>query len=222
MLTSAQIASERLSQSGDPKVAQAMPRLERALGRAVKLATGVLTYGKSDEPAPAPVAVRLAPAVEAAAEETGLSPEGVHLDLRVDPRAQVSADPDQLHRILVNLMRNGREAIQSHPTAGRTGVITISLEQRDQTSLIRVADNGPGVPERVQARMFQPFSGSGRPDGAGLGLAIARELAQAHGGDVALVETGPMGTTFEVRLPGVPDAAGPTARKPRTTEPKNA
>ena len=54
MLTSAQIASERLAQSGDPKVAQALPRLERALDRAIKLATDVLAYGKSEEPAPAP------------------------------------------------------------------------------------------------------------------------------------------------------------------------
>jgi signal transduction histidine kinase len=221
MLTSAQIASERLAQSGDPKVAQAMPRLERALGRAVKLATGVLAYGKSEEPAPAPVAVRLGPAVEAAAEDAGLSPDGVRLVSQVDPRAQVSADPDQLHRILVNLMRNGREAIQSEATAGRAGAITVSLEQRDEASLIRVADNGPGVPDRVQARLFQPFSGSGRPDGAGLGLAIARELAQAHGGDVVLVDTGPTGTTFAVRLPGAPEAAA-AARKPRTTEPRSA
>jgi signal transduction histidine kinase len=222
MLTSAQIASERLAQSGDPKVAQAMPRLERALGRAVKLATGVLAYGKSEEPAPAPVAIRLGPAVEAAAEDAGLSPDGVHLDSRIDPRSQVSADPDQLHRILVNLMRNGREAIQSDARDGRIGAITISLEQRDETSLIRLADNGPGVPDRVQARLFQPFSGSGRPDGAGLGLAIARELAQAHGGDVALIETGPMGTTFEVRLPGAPEAAAAPQRRPKTAEPKSA
>jgi signal transduction histidine kinase len=119
-------------------------------------------------------------------------------------------------------MRNGREAIQSHSTDGGAGVISISLEQRDETSLIRIADNGPGVPERVQARMFQPFSGSGRPDGAGLGLAIARELAQAHGGDVVLVETGPMGTTFEVRLPGAPDPAATAPRRSKAAEPKGA
>jgi len=222
MLTSAQIASERLAQSGDPKVAQAMPRLERALDRAVKLATDVLAYGKSEEPAPALVAVSLAPAIEAAAEDAGLSPEGVKLESTIDARAQVMADPDQLHRILVNLMRNGREAIQSDPGARKAGVIAVSLERRDEASLIRVADNGPGVPERVRARLFQPFSGSGRPDGAGLGLAIARELAQAHGGDVVLAETGPTGTSFEVRLPGAPRPAAAPARKPRTAEPKSA
>ena len=222
MLTSAQIASERVAQSGDPKVAQAMPRLERALDRAVKLATDVLAYGKSEEAAPAPIAVNLAPAVEAAAEDAGLSPETVRLESSIDPRAQVSADPDQLHRILVNLMRNGREAIQSAPGARKAGVIAVSLDRRDGASLIRVADNGPGVPDRVRARLFQPFSGSGRPDGAGLGLAIARELAQAHGGDVVLAETGPTGTTFEVRLPGAPEAAAAPQRRPRAAEPKSA
>jgi signal transduction histidine kinase len=220
MLTSAQIASERLAQSGDPKVARAMPRLERALDRAVKLATDVLAYGKSEEAAPSPTLVRLAPAVEAAAEDAGLGPEGVRLDSAIDPAARVSADPDQLHRILVNLMRNGREAIQSDPGAGRIGAIAVSLTQADETSRIRIADNGPGVPQRVQARLFLPFSGSGRPDGAGLGLAIARELAQAHGGDVTLTETGPMGSTFELRLPGAPAPAEDT--RPAARASRNA
>ena len=223
MLTSAKMASERLAQSGDPRVAQAMPRLERALDRAVKLATGVLAYGKSEEAAPSLVTLRLAPAIEAAAEDAGLTPEGVRLHMAVAARLQVNADPEQLHRILVNLMRNGREAIQSDPGSGRKGVIAVTAEARDETCLIRVADNGPGVPERVQARLFQAFSGSGRPDGAGLGLAIARELAQGHGGDVSLVETGPMGTTFEVRLPGAPEPAEtgrPASRKTKPAEPE--
>jgi signal transduction histidine kinase len=66
------------------------------------------------------------------------------------------------------------------------------------------------------------LSGSGRPDGAGLGLAIARELAQAHGGDVVLAETGPTGTTFEVRLPGAPEPAAAPQRRPKAAEPKSA
>jgi signal transduction histidine kinase len=81
-------------------------------------------------------------------------------------------------------------------------------------SLIRVTDNGPGVPERARERLFQPFAGSGRPDGAGLGLAIARELAQGHGGDLTLVSTGPKGTTFELRLPAPPASATPRRRRP--------
>ena len=219
MLTSAQIASERLAQSGDPKVAQALPRLERALDRAIKLATGVLTYGKTEEPAPTPVAMPLAPAIQAAAEDAGLTADGVCLRSTVTRSLCVTADPEQLHRILVNLMRNGREAIQSDPGAGRKGVIAVSAAQQDEQVILRVADNGPGVPERIQPRLFQPFSGSGRPEGAGLGLAIARELAQAQGGDLTLAETGPMGAVFEVRLPAAP-AIPDDERENRRARPK--
>ncbi len=214
MLTSARMASERMAQSGDPKVAQALPRLERALDRAIKLATGVLAYGKSEEPAPAPAVLRLAPALDAAAEDAGLTAEGVCLRSSAPRTACVNADPEQLHRILVNLMRNGREAIQSDPGAGRKGMISVSLVEEGALLVVRVADNGPGVPERVQPKLFQPFAGSGRPEGAGLGLAIARELAQAQGGDLTLAETGPMGSVFEVRLPAAP----PTPDDERTAK----
>ena len=209
MLTSAQIASERLAQSGDPKVAQALPRLERALDRAVTLASNVLAYGKSEEATPTLDTLWLAPAVEGAAEDAGLTPEGVRLALEVDPRARVLADAEQLHRILVNLLRNARQAIAGQaPSEGEAkGVVTVSLRQEGEISLIRLADSGPGVPDKIKARLFQPFAGSSRADGAGLGLAIARELAQAHGGDLTLAETGPDGAVFELKLPGAPAPA---------------
>ena len=207
MLTSAQIASERLAGLKDPTVRQALPRLERALDRAVTLASGVLAYGKSQEAPPEPRPTPLAPAVEAAAEEARLSPEGVRLESQVGLDDQVLADPDQLHRILVNLMRNAREAIEHQEGRSQPGVVTVGVSYADNLTTLRVADNGPGVPERMRERLFQPFAGSGRPEGAGLGLAIARELAQGHGGDLALIEPGPPGAVFEVRLPGAPKRA---------------
>jgi signal transduction histidine kinase len=209
MLTSAQIASERLAQSGDPQVAQALPRLERALDRAVHLASDVLAYGKSEEAAPALQPLHLLPALEAAAEDAGLTEDGVRLASAVGGDARVSADPEQLHRILVNLLRNAREAILGEPAAGGQGRVSVTLEARDGASVITLADTGPGVPERLQARLFQPFAGSGRPGGAGLGLAIARELAQGHGGDLQLIRTGPAGAAFELRLPGALEPQSP-------------
>lgn len=207
MLTSAQIASERLAALKDPKVTQALPRLERALDRAVKLASDVLAYGKTQEAAPEPRPIRLAAVIENAAEEARLSENGVRLDSRVGAADQVIADPDQLHRILVNLLRNAREAIEHQEGRSVPGVVALSLAEVDGASVIRVADNGPGLPERAKDRLFQPFAGSGRPDGAGLGLAIARELAQGHGGDLTLAESGPAGAVFEIRLPGAPGRA---------------
>ncbi|MDB5477211.1 MAG: sensor histidine kinase [Phenylobacterium sp.] len=207
MLTSAQIASERLAALKDPKVTQALPRLERALDRAVKLASGVLAYGKTQEAAPETKTLRLGPAIAAAAEEARLSRDGVRLVSQVDAGDQVIADPDQLHRILVNLMRNAREAIEHQEGRTGPGAVTIAVSYPEGLTLLRLADNGPGVPERMRERLFQPFAGSGRPDGAGLGLAIARELAQGHGGELALADSSPAGAVFEVRLPGAPGPA---------------
>jgi signal transduction histidine kinase len=200
MLTSAQMASDRLAASGDPKVAQAMPRLERALDRAVKLAQNVLDYGKSEEAAPQPVQVALAAAAAAAGEDAGLSPDGVRLKIDLPRGFKVSADPDQLDRILVNLFRNARQALEAAEPK-RVGVIRLSAGAADGLAVIRIADNGPGLPERAQANLFQPFLGSGRPGGAGLGLAIARDLARGHGGDLELVDSSETGAVFALTLP---------------------
>ena len=212
MLTGAQLASERLAALKDPKVSQALPRLERALDRAVKLASDVLAYGKTQEAAPETQTVRLAEALAEAAAEARLADSGVKLASKVAAADQVIADPDQLHRVLVNLLRNARQAIEHQEGRDDVGRIEVSLEAVGGASLIRISDNGPGVPARIRERLFQPFAGSGRPDSTGLGLAIARELAQGHGGDLTLSVTGEAGTVFELRLPGAP---GPKIRARR-------
>ncbi|MCC7265706.1 MAG: HAMP domain-containing histidine kinase [Caulobacteraceae bacterium] len=204
MLTSAQLASERLAAIGDPQVARALPRLERALNRATRLSTEVLAYGKTEEAAPEAQPTPLLPALEAAAEEAGLGVGSARLEAQVAAGAQMLADPDQLHRILVNLMRNARQAIAGQAGRAEGGRVSVHLSQDAEASRLRIGDDGPGVPPKARERLFQPFGGSTNPEGAGLGLAIARELAQGHGGDLTLVETGPGGTVFELMLPGAP------------------
>lgn len=201
MLTSAQMASERLSSSSDPLVATALPRLERALGRASTLARNVLAYGKTEEPPPQRKKMLLARAVAAAAEDAGLEPEGVRLARDLPARFTVNADPDQLHRILVNLMRNARQAIEAAPERDGKGAVTVTAETRDGMAIIGLRDDGPGIPARLAGRLFEPFVSGGRTDGTGLGLTISRELAANHGGSLVLLDTGPQGTRFELRLP---------------------
>ena len=201
MLTSAQLASERLSGSGDPKVEQALPRLERALDRAVTLASNVLTFGSSAEPAPLKRPTPLRAALEAAADDAGLEPDGIALIDRVDAEASVQADPEQLHRILVNLLRNARQAIDGVGARSGRGSVIAEATRAEGATLLTLGDDGPGLPARARANLFQPFAGSARRGGAGLGLAISRELAQGHGGDLTLVSTGPEGTVFQIRLP---------------------
>ena len=201
MLTSAQMASERLASSPDPRVAQAMPRLERALGRAVKLAEGVLAYGKSEEPAPQVSTLPLRAALIAAAEDAGLTEAGVKLIVRAPRGMTLLADPDQVHRLLVNLFRNAKEAIQTAGCPNGPGMIRAGADAVGEHVLITLGDNGPGIPERVRERLFQPFSSSLRPEGTGLGLAISRELARGHGGELELAGSSPKGATFALRLP---------------------
>ena len=205
MLTSAQMASERLAASPDPAVAKALPRLERALGRAAALSRNVLEYGRSEEPPPQKTRVVLTQALTLAAEDAGLDAEGVRLVKQLPPRFAVEADPDQLYRILVNLMRNARQAIEADP--GRPaerrgkGAITVSAFAEEGFSVVRIADDGPGIPARLAERLFEPFVSSKSSDGTGLGLTISRELAALHGGELRLADSGAAGATFELRLP---------------------
>jgi signal transduction histidine kinase len=134
------------------------------------------------------------------AEEVGQSlAEVVHGDavwaVHAPDNPMVDADRDQLFRVLSNL---GRNALQ----AGATRV-EVSARSTGERIIIDVADNGPGLPPRARERLFQPFSGSARPGSSGLGLAIARELMRAHGGDIRLVRSTGEGSTFELELPEV-------------------
>lgn len=67
--------------------------------------------------------------------------------------------------------------------------------------MIDIGDDGPGLPPKALANLFQPFAGSARPGGTGLGLAIAREVMRAHGGDIVLSESTAHGTLFRLSLP---------------------
>ena len=209
MLTSAQLASERLASSDDPHVAKAMPRLERALSRAAALTRNVLDYGKSEEPAPVLILIPLAAAAEAAGEDAGLEASGVKLVRDIPARFTVHADSDQLHRILVNLMRNARQAVEGDAgrrerrgsNARNLGQVRLSALNEDGVNILRIEDDGPGIPPRLSERLFEPFVSGKASEGTGLGLTISRELAANHGGELRLVHTGPEGTTFELRLP---------------------
>jgi len=198
MLSSAQMVTERLAKSGDPSVSQALPRLERALNRAVRLAEDVLAYGRTEEAPPTKVGVPLTPAALAAAEDAGLSSDGVPLVFELEEGLVADADPEQLHRILVNLFRNAREALEA--TKGSGGRIWLAGEIHDRSLHLRIIDNGPGLPDRVRQRLFQAFASSGRPGGAGLGLAISRELARAQGGDLELLKSDAEGAVFQLTL----------------------
>lgn len=200
ILSSAQLASDRLASIDDPVVQRLAPRLVAALDRAVSLAANTLRYGRAEERAPVRQLLVLAPvvaeAIEACGAGDGAAPT-IALRNAVDPALRVDADPEQLYRIVLNLMRNATEVLAERGD----GVVTVSARRIVRRVEIDVADNGPGVPEAVRGHLFEPFSASSRPGGSGLGLAIARELARGHGGDVTLVGTSEAGSLFRITIP---------------------
>lgn len=196
-LAAAQLVSDGLQRSEDPKVQRAAPRLERALERAINLAQATLNFGKGESVEADLRTIELAPALDEALEEA-LAP---HASVSRKVSCQVPtclADAEFLHRILVNLTRNAAQAMVKHETPDpQLGVI---VENIDGAVEIRVSDNGPGIPSRVREKLFQAFSASGSRDGTGLGLAIARELAEAMGAELSLVKSDASGTEFRLKL----------------------
>ncbi|HUJ46787.1 MAG TPA: HAMP domain-containing sensor histidine kinase [Rhizomicrobium sp.] len=198
ILSSAQLASDRLGSSEDPAVKRLAPRLIGAIDHAVALATNTLRYGRAEEHPPERRRVALRPLVEdasAAALTERETPPAFVAD--VPDGLQVDADPEQLYRMLLNLLRNGAEALNGRSDA----VISLAARRRGSRVSIEISDNGPGIPEKVRVRLFQPFAGTSRPGGSGLGLVISRDLARAHGGDITLVTTGAEGSTFRIEIP---------------------
>jgi hypothetical protein len=196
-LASAQLVSDVLAKSDDPRVMRAAPRLERALERAIDLATATLDYGKAAPRPPKLQPVSLRMVLTEAADEA-LNGGGAELEIDVPADFVFDSDPDHLHRIASNLLRNAAEAMV--PGAGQTPRIRVELER----GALIFRDNGPGLPEKAQANLFKPFAGSSRSNGTGLGLVIAHELSSALGGELSLMETGADGTAFRLELPGLP------------------
>ena len=198
ILANAQLASDRLAASEDPVVKRLTPSLIASIDRAVALATNTLRFGSAEERTPqkGPVALREL-TDEVAQSVLGASPRVV-LDNRIDAGLAADADREQLFRVILNLVRNGAEALAAREMGA---VIAVSAARANGCVQIDVADNGPGVPNSVMGKLFEPFASAGRAGGTGLGLAIARDLARGHGGELSLVATGPGGTIFRVTLP---------------------
>ncbi|HEY4264900.1 MAG TPA: HAMP domain-containing sensor histidine kinase, partial [Micropepsaceae bacterium] len=115
ILSSAQIASDRLATLDDPVVKRVAPRLVDALDRAVNLATNTLRYGRAEERAPQRTLVALAPLIDEAASSALPEAGEIALEKRIPHGLEIDADSEQLFRVLLNLLRNARQALDAMP-----------------------------------------------------------------------------------------------------------
>lgn len=117
----------------------------------------------------------------------------------VEGAARAPAHAEKLRQVLVNLVRNAAEA------AGPGGRVAIRIAERGEAAELSVEDSGPGMPEEVRARLFEPFFTT-KPRGTGLGLAVSRAIARAHGGELAAAAPDGQGARFTLTLPVQPAA----------------
>ncbi len=210
ILTTAQLFADRIEGSADPMVARAAPKLVGSISRAVNLCESTLAFGKAEEPPPRLERLALRPLVDEVAEAEGLFGESaVTALIDVPPAFTLRADREQLFRVLSNLVRNARQAMEA---TGKGGTVEIGAAEDDQSWRLWVGDTGPGLPAKAREHLFAAFQGGARKGGTGLGLAIAAELVRGHGGRLELLRSDEEGTEFVISLPkSVSETSSPIA-----------
>ena len=192
ILATVSFASARLADAADPRSRQLAELLAQSVRRALRLCASTLDLARGETPTAQREPIDLA-ALCAQAALSAARPPAFQIAVDAPPEATVEGDPERLARVLDNLLANSREA----------GARRVRLSARAAAPgwAIEIADDGLGLPEAARVRLFEPFVGSAKTGGNGLGLATSRDIARAHGGDLSLLETGPRGTRFRLTLP---------------------
>jgi signal transduction histidine kinase len=205
LLASSQLLSDQLASVPDPRVQRFAPKLMRSLERAIAFCQSTLSYGRAQEAAPDRRMTLVEPVVAEVRESAGLATDvSITWISAIERGLMIDADPDQLFRVLLNLVRNAAQALEGLPRGDAAAMqIRITGRREGAVAIIEVSDTGPGVPPKTREHLFEAFQTSGRPGGSGLGLTIADELVRAHGGEIHLVE-GTIGATFRITIPDRP------------------
>jgi len=195
-----ELAQRKRNQVPDD-VAHAMGRVESEAGRMTQLVEDLLLLARLDSGRPLerePVDLARLSA-DAVSDAHAAGPDHQwNLDVPADP-LYVTGDDARLHQVVANLLANAR----IHTPSGT--VVTMSLAAEPAAAVLRVVDNGPGIPEELQTEVFERFargdtSRSRKGGSTGLGLAIASAVVRAHNGTIELRSV-PGHTEFTVRLP---------------------
>jgi signal transduction histidine kinase len=200
-LASAVLAYDKLLTSDDPEVKRTLPRLYESIDRAVKLCSQTLNYVGDTAPQLDIERLDLVDLIEEV--RTNQNPDDLFDDMPnetmdvdwqcdIPPGLKISGDRSQLFRVFNNLACNAVEA------GAKT--IFLSAERVEENIVVEFADDGPGLPDKAKQRMFQPFAGSAKEGGTGLGLVIVREIVRAHGGDFVFTDP-EFGAAFQLTFP---------------------
>jgi signal transduction histidine kinase len=197
---------ERLAGSAGHKAVEAAYAL---MLRATAMCDQALAQAQRPQSTPRPRTVDAVSAIRQVADLIApIAPAGFGVRVHAQGQFPVAADADNLFRILFNLLHNAVSVARSR---GKLKTVDVSVERSEASIVLRIADDGPGLPASVRKQLFRagvPSSG-----GSGLGLSIARELAEQNGGTLRLAPS-PKGATFLLELPAAATVTreGPVTR----------
>lgn len=195
-LTPIRMGAAALARHQDPSVQDTGAMILEEVGRLDGMARDFSRFGRPPEGPPAPVDV--GELLHSLRDRHTEEEDRTRIQVEVAPEIpRVLGHHDALSRAVLNLLVNALEALEGQPD----GRIVLSARPLAGGVEISVADNGPGVPEELRATVWQPEVTT-RRRGSGLGLAMVRQTAQAHGGEVDLRETPGGGADFRIVLPG--------------------
>jgi signal transduction histidine kinase len=182
-------------QSDDPRLLEPTDLAQKEIERLTALLNEFLVFARPPELHPQEHDVVAIVRHVVDLERIAAEKRGANLELTAEP-AQLLAQVDaaKLHQLVLNLVRNACEAV----AVGGHVAVGVSIVD-DARCQIRVRDDGPGIPDDVRPRIYEPFF-STKEGGTGLGMSIVHSLVSLHGGSIDLT-TGPGGTTFEVAIP---------------------
>lgn len=169
-------------------------------GRMAFMAQEILEFSRNELALqPTPVEARDFVADIARTLQQMCNSAGVKLTLECRMEGQLELDVERMRRVLLNVARNACEALQKAGTPDPH--FELILQSADQQVEFIARDNGPGIPAAIRATLFEPFVTYGKVNGTGLGMAIAKRIVDAHGGDIRFESLAPGGTEFHIRLP---------------------
>jgi signal transduction histidine kinase len=143
---------------------------------------------------------RISLVVEKAVAAVKFHPDGQDVSITIGRFQPAEADIEatNLESAIYNLLLNACQAA-THST--QVPEVNVDLTEVDERIFITILDNGPGIPASIRRRLFEPFATAGKPRGIGLGLTLARRIAEEHGGSVCLEGSNPGRTVFTLSLP---------------------
>jgi signal transduction histidine kinase len=197
--------SQELAKGADLDLDEDLDVVKSAVGRATGMVGDLVEFLRGEEVHLDIETVPLFPLLNELVMDLQTAMEAAEIELIVEvedqDRLMASIDRERMRRVLHNLVSNSQEAMTQFKNA-RGNRIWLQAQATGEGVILRIADNGPGIPAEIVGSLFQPFATAGKAQGTGLGLTIVRNLVTAHRGEIQVEENPPEGgAAFKITLP---------------------